>query len=656
MKIPLISYALPESGIRSSAMSHPCEGGTRWVVEFSADTACGDSDLVMEIGGEAGPETMFWLPWADPRPNHQLNTDPSVRMADGVVRGDLVDWADPLLPRPWRAAQFSYGAPPYDFAKPHLGYWPFFGAVTALPMLTRIEGTRAVSFFLHPEDAKLDLVIETTESGAVLFRHRHYRVGGEVCPSFRLEIVEHEPDIRAALGEAVRRWPDYFQLENPSAARIAGTGAYSSHMGAMDLEALREMAFGVNWKASYDFPYMGMFLPPVDDGDEWTSFGGWTISVRQLRAYAKEMRGHGFHVLSYFNLHEFGAGVSLPFERRKELPEWLDQNVWLRDRFPEALLHPPREEVPDWPDVLPQPDCDGQQPLYWSWSGCVAMDPGDPDYAEFLLDQAARHIEQLPDADGICIDRLDWVRLYNFQADDGISWLGGRPARSLHSSQRMIMARLAALLHPAGKVMFINNHVKRLEHMLHADGIFDEFTYGGCSLNTSGFLCLNKPALGWTSDEKQLRYDPDGYYQRHLHMGVYPMAPFPGNDHSLRPSEFADRLARDYGPIFRLLEGKQWILAPNLVEIDDPSAHWNAFKTSCGILIPVTGATLSEVKLRVRLADISGSPVVYHPGEHSPYPLLAESDGDEIVLKVPILRKCAAVFFRGEDPVAVNTV
>ena len=45
-----------------------------------------------------------------------------------------------------------------------------------------------------------------------------------------------------------------------------------------------------------------------------------------------------------------------------------------------------------------------------SWEGCVAMDPGEPVYQKFLLDQARRHIEKLPETSGICIDRLDWLR------------------------------------------------------------------------------------------------------------------------------------------------------------------------------------------------------------------------------------------------------
>ena len=68
----------------------------------------------------------------------------------------------------------------------------------------------------------------------------------------------------------------------------------------------------------------------------------------------------------------------------------------------------------------------------------MVVDPGDPAYQKFLLEQAQRHLDRLPDSAGICMDRMDWLRYYNFCADDGVSWIGGRPVRSLYRSWRAI--------------------------------------------------------------------------------------------------------------------------------------------------------------------------------------------------------------------------
>ena len=48
--------------------------------------------------------------------------------------------------------------------------------------------------------------------------------------------------------------------------------------------SLKEMGLTYNWKASFDFPYMGMFIPPVpDDETEWTDFKKKATSIRRMR-------------------------------------------------------------------------------------------------------------------------------------------------------------------------------------------------------------------------------------------------------------------------------------------------------------------------------------------------------------------------------------
>jgi len=113
------------------------------------------------------------------------------------------------------------------------------------------------------------------------------------------------------------------------------------------------------------------------------------------------------------------------------------------------------------------------------------MDPGEPVYRDFLLEQARRHIEALPDAGGISIDRLDWLRMYNEHRDDGESWFAGGPARSLLTSWRALLIPLGEMIHRAGKVIFVNNHVKRIDLLDGVDGIFDEFGRYGAALNTT---------------------------------------------------------------------------------------------------------------------------------------------------------------------------
>ncbi len=69
------------------------------------------------------------------------------------------------------------------------------------------------------------------------------------------------------------------------------------------------MAFTVNWQASFDFPYMGMFLPPVKPDVKWKRFGNGEMSVSGMNDYAGKMKEKGFYVFNYFNVTEFGTAI-----------------------------------------------------------------------------------------------------------------------------------------------------------------------------------------------------------------------------------------------------------------------------------------------------------------------------------------------------------
>ena len=63
----------------------------------------------------------------------------------------------------------------------------------------------------------------------------------------------------------MNRYPEFFNPPNPAADQMAGCGPYSGSEERFDVSKLRRMGFRINWKCSEDFPYMGMFLPPMAD-------------------------------------------------------------------------------------------------------------------------------------------------------------------------------------------------------------------------------------------------------------------------------------------------------------------------------------------------------------------------------------------------------
>jgi len=410
---------------------------------------------------------------------------------------------------------------------------------------------------------------------------------------------------------------------------------------------MKKMAFSVNWRASFDFPYMGMFIPPVARDETWTRFGGSPTSIAAMQNYAQKMKNLGFHVLSYFNVTEFGAKMKYPLEPvtiASESDLWKSANDFLVRKLNGAVLHVPLR--------VPQENLrfyakTRQGGAYFTWEDGIVTDCGEPVYKDFLLDQARKHINLIPSSDGICIDRLYWLRMYNEERDDSISWYLDRPARSLVTSWKNLMKDLGPMMHQNNKVIFVNNHNKRLDLLKGVDGIFDEFTYAGVPLNLTALLCINKPALGWTADNGPIKAEgADNFFQKYLYLGVYPMAPFPGNDHSIRPDEWTDKQYLDYGPLLSLMRGKKWILAPHCIEIEGNIAKANLFEVPEGYVIPVVFGGKEKMVI-VNIRNVPGLDHVIckalYPGSEEFRALKSKENSGSLQIELPLVRGCAMV-------------
>jgi hypothetical protein len=213
------------------------------------------------------------------------------------------------------------------------------------------------------------------------------------------------------------------------------------------------------------------------------------------------------------------------------------------------------------------------------------------------------------------------------------------------------MAKLGPEMHKAGKVIFINDCIPRLEMLRQVDGIYAEWTWEGMDAywNYSALLGLRKPVMAWTPDDTfdKKKEKPDDYLQRCLYLGVYPTAPYPLNNHCLRPSEVADAAYLDYGPLLDAMRGKKWVLEPHCVEVQDDAAKANLFETPQGYAIPVAfggEAEIAKVVLR-GLKGISDYTRVeaLHPGVEKSISVVVERSGDTFVLTVPLHRGCAMV-------------
>jgi hypothetical protein len=268
---------------------------------------------------------------------------------------------------------------------------------------------------------------------------------------------------------------------------------------------------------------------------------------------------------------------------------------------------------------------------YYSWQNAVVVDPGTEGYHAFMLEQLARHIVYEDAFGGMIVDRSDWMDLSTLQRDDGLTFIeeavnatGNGVGASLKVSyQRVItdlravldagpaaLAALRATLAPelaarvsrgmnGGGVMMMNVLGNaRLDVFRPYDGIFAE----GAEVNGAGLLGIVSPTILWTYDSNECcRSDGwgDMYFQQHLVMGVLPMLPFPGNDHSIDFDAKSASYYVRYGPMMAAVAPKVWALFPHIIALVNVSgtttyAKANAFIAPLGadaadaaLLLPV---------------------------------------------------------------------
>ena len=638
----------------------PDKTSIKWEVTIFDDGDFWTTPIETVLQYPTSDKLRIWMPWADPRGDLSGGGTNNALIANAIINsGDLSDftsWADPLMSIPMKNSLWHYGAPRYEYQNPGILYCPFQGDVICIPMISFFEKEQdlGLSLVLSPDDLLLDVNLEINENGQIKFSRFNHRLGKGNEIKFSMDLVAHQADWRSSMGWVVDNYPEYFYPSNPLAQEIAGTGAYSNSDASFDVDKMKKMAFRVNWRASFDFPYMGMFIPPVDEKEVWQSFVrhrniGEVMrkpsSIPKMQEYCKRMENNGFFVLSYFNVTEFGTQIVYPrpkSSRKKNEPIWKDANDYLYDNLYDAMLFVPDNQKP----VLDKGIYSARPGLpFCTWEKAVAMDPGVKSYQDFLIEQAKRIVNELPSSYGICIDRMDWTRFYNHKTDDGVSWMGNQPVGSMYVSWQMLMEKIAPIFHDQNKVIFVNNHVKRIDQLKYVDGIFDEFTYAGAPLNTTALMCMHKPALGWMSNDKQLLPNPDDVMQKYLYMGVFPMAPFPGNDHSIRPSDLADSVYLDYGFMFDLLRGKEWVLKPNVISITKGVAKVNLFKTFHGYTIPVVYAGEDDqIEILVRdpeMIDKEMEIFAFYPGEEQGVPVSFIKGSDGLLITTPVKRNCA---------------
>ncbi len=639
----------------------PTTNSIRWELEISGKGRSWGTSINTLFKYPYSKNTKFWAAWGGPQFDRvTIDNNLFQRLVPAPMVGENkrdewgqpvsnYEWSDPLIPMAFTNSTFYYGAPSVTYENPRIAFIPFQHNLICIPMCTILEDDHNIglTIALSPADNIIDMNMKTKEDGSISFERLHNRISKDSAVTFSLDLIAGQSDWRQSLQWMSQRYPEYFNPDIPDALKYAGTGAYSNMDISFDTEKMKKMAFTVNWQASFDFPYMGMFIPPVKPDVEWKSYGGKLTSANRMNEYAGDMKKRGFYVFNYFNVTEFGTAVKFPAPPKNTNSDsdlWKNSDDFLYSKIPNSILLIPKEMNLD-SAYYPKSKNEGP---YYTWGDGIVTDCADPAYQDFLLNQARQHIKEIPNAFGICIDRMDWLRFFNEQADDGISWFNGKAVRSLNISWKQLLDKLSPIMHGAGKAILVNNLVKRIDLMKHVDGIFDEYAYAGSPLNTTAFLSLNKPAMGWTSGARDIqKAGVDNFFQKYLYLGVFPMCPFPGNDHSIRPSPEIDKWYLDYGLLMIAMKERKWILEPHVISVKNNLAKANLFSIPKGFYIPVVYAKKGVTNSIVTFKNVGGGKIkscqVYSPGKNDPTTIDFTADRDNITINVPIERGCGIV-------------
>ena len=127
-------------------------------------------------------------------------------------------------------------------------------------------------------------------------------------------------------------------------------------------------------------------------------------------------------------------------------------------------------------------------------------------------------------------------------------------------------------------------------------------------------------------------------------MGVFPMCPFPGNDHSIQPDPEVDQFYLDYGPLMRLMQNRTWVLIPHVVTVENNLAKANIFKIPEGYSIPVVYGEANQVRVKIaNIKEINNQTTcsAYYPGKEMPVELKMSKIGNIRQVDVPLERGCA---------------
>ena len=112
-------------------------GSVRWEVEVAGLEGPWSTPIETHLIYPDSVSAKFWTAWGDPRLGDIRSRSRMQQDSLGILPSDVTgNWSDPLLPVPFVNDTIWYGAPPYSYETPRIGFIPFQGNLLGIPLVT----------------------------------------------------------------------------------------------------------------------------------------------------------------------------------------------------------------------------------------------------------------------------------------------------------------------------------------------------------------------------------------------------------------------------------------------------------------------------------------------------------------------------------------
>jgi hypothetical protein len=154
-------------------------GSLRWEVEVAGLRGTWSTPIETHLIYPDSVSAKFWTAWGDPRLGDIRSRARSQQTSIGILPSDVTgNWSDPLLPIPFVNDTIWYGAPPYSYENPRIGFIPFQGNLIGIPLVTISEeqGDRGLSLIQSPADTLFDMNLRVRSSGEMVLSREYHRI------------------------------------------------------------------------------------------------------------------------------------------------------------------------------------------------------------------------------------------------------------------------------------------------------------------------------------------------------------------------------------------------------------------------------------------------------------------------------------------------